>query len=91
MYVLDYASRNLLKIIFKNSKRTNIKAVKDYNEIEQLTNPEMEKQKQRKKNKNKKCAQFYQIKILNSLNAKKPISKIISNQLEILQDDIVHK
>ena len=40
----------------------------------------MEKQKQRKKNKNKKCAQFYQIKILNTLNAKKHISKIISNQ-----------
>lgn len=56
-----------------------MKAVKDYNEIEQLANLEMEKQKQRKK-KNKKCAQFYQIKILNTLNAKKHISKIISKQ-----------
>ena len=65
--------------MFKNSKRTNMKAVKDYNEIEQLANLEMEKQKQRKK-KNKKCAQFYQIKILNTLNAKKHISKIISKQ-----------
>lgn len=40
----------------------------------------MEKQKLRKKNKNKKGAKFYQIKFLNSLNAKKHISKIISNQ-----------